>query len=255
MCLIGCKNESSTVEETTYPQGFEIFDNGNICFIKYRNKINGYDVKIAVSPFDYFEDGLRGCAEIAFMRGDTCFMRFRNDYFRIDSLGVKQIENGDIIELDYKYPLLDKTKPIELGLFKSLPFFFLDANFDGKDELFITYSGAGQRTINAYAVYGLLHSLGHTYYDYLYDSVRDSEPFSNLDDMSEVDYKNKEISTFVYGGYSDSEKRIYKMKDDKPYLHCIEDYDSLGWLLARRQILKVDTITTYHNGREYLYKK
>jgi len=37
-------------------------------------------------------------------------------------------------------------------------------------------------------------------------------------------------------------------------LAIIEEYDSLGYVLARRQILTTDTITSYHNNREYLYK-
>ena len=79
-------------------------------------------------------------------------------------------------------------------------------------------------------------------------------PFADLDDLSEIDYTTQEISTFSYGGYSDSKKWIYKPINGKIILHRIEDYDSLGWLLARRQILNVDTITSYHNGREYLYE-
>lgn len=145
--------------------------------------------------------------------------------------------------------------PIKFSQFSALPFFFLDVNFDGDDELIMNYARQGQRYSNAYVAYGLQYWNGEIGYDYLYDSTRGVAPFSDLDDLSEIDYTTQEISTFSYGGYSDSKKRIYKPINGKISLHRIEDYDSLGWLLARRQILNVDTITSYHNGREHLYNK
>lgn len=268
VCLIGCSKSGQTdssdrandilgTSHKPFPLGFELFDNGdNICFVKYRNKINGFDVRIAVRPFAYIDSILTGSAEIAFLRNDTCFISLPNPFFRIDSLNRKQIENFDVVELVYNYPQINKSKPIEFNQFNALPFFFLDVNFDGEDELIMNYARQGQRYCDAYVAYGLQHWNGEsTGYDYLYDSTRGIAPFSDLDDLSEIDYTTQEISTFSYGGYSDSKKRIYKPINGKISLHRIEDYDSLGWLLARQQILRVDTITTYHNGKEYLYRK
>lgn len=267
-CLIGCSKSGQTdssdrandtlgISHNPFPNGFEIFDNGeNICFVKYRNKINGFDVRIAVRPFAYVDSILFGSAEIAFLRNDTCFISLPNPFFRIDSLNRKMIENYDVVELDYPYPQINKSKPIKFSQFSALPFFFLDVNFDGEDELIMKYARQGQRYCNAYVAYGLQYWNGEsTGYDYLYDSTRGIAPFADLDDRSKIDYTTQEISTFSYGGYSDSKKLIYKPINGKISLHRIEDYDSLGWLLARRQILNVDTITSYHNGREYLYKK
>ena len=268
VCLIGCSKSGQTdssdrandtlgISHKPFPFGFELFDNGdNICFVKYRNKINGFDVRIAVRPFAYIDSILFGRAEIAFLQNDTCFISLPNPFFRIDSLNRKQIENFDVVELDYQYPQINKSNPIEFSQFNALPFFFLDVNFDGEDELIMNYARQGQRYCDAYVAYGLQHWNGEsTGYDYLYDSTRGIAPFSDLDDLSEIDYTTQEISTFSYGGYSDSKKQIYKPINGKISLHRIEDYDSLGWLLARRQLLNVDTITSYHNGREYLYKK
>ena len=268
VCLIGCSKSGQTdssdrandtlgISHKPFPFGFELFDNGdNICFVKYRNKINGFDVRIAVRPFAYIDSILFGRAEIAFLRNDTCFISLPNPFFRIDSLNRKQIENFDVVELDYQYPQINKSNPIEFSQFNALPFFFLDVNFDGEDELIMNYARQGQRYCDAYVAYGLQHWNGEsTGYDYLYDSTRGIAPFSDLDDLSEIDYTTQEISTFSYGGYSDSKKQIYKPINGKISLHRIEDYDSLGWLLARLQLLNVDTITSYHNGREYLYKK
>lgn len=267
VCLISCSksgqtdssdsaNDTFEISYKPFPHGFEIFDNeDNICFVKYRNKINGFDVRIAVRPFAYIDSILFGSAEIAFLRNDTCFMSFPNPFFRIDSLNRKKIDNFDVVELDYQYPQINKSKPIKFSQFSALPFFFLDVNFDGEDELIMNYARQGQRYNDAYIAYGLQHWNGEIGYDYLYDSTRGIAPFADLDDLSKIDYATQEISTFSYGGYSDSEKRIYKPINGKISLHRIEDYDSLGWLLARRQILNVDTITSYHNGREYLYNK
>lgn len=250
------RNDTLRNSHNPFPDGFEMFDKGdNICFIKYRNKINGYDVRIAVCPFAYFDSTLIGSAEIAFLRNDTCFISLPNPFFRIDSLNIENIGNYDVVELVYNQPQINKTKPIEFKEFSSLPFFFLDVNFDKKDELIMNYARQGQRYCNAYVAYGLQYWNGDIGYDFLYDSTRGIAPFSDLDDFSEIDYTKKEISTFYYSGYSDSEKRIYKPINEKISLHRIEDYDSLGWILARRQILRVDTITTYHNGRECLYRK
>lgn len=267
VCLIGCSkseqtdssdraNDTLETSHKPFPRDFELFDNGdNICFVKYRNKINGFDVRIAVRPFAYIDSILFGSAEIAFLRNDTCFISLPNPFFRIDSLNRKQIENFDVVELDYQYPQINKSKPIEFKQFNALPFFFLDVNFDGEDELIMNYARQGQRYSDAYVAYGLQYWNGEIGYDYLYDSTRGIAPFSDLDDLSEIDYTTQEISTFSYGGYSDSKKRIYKPINGKISLHRIEDYDSLGWLLARRQILNIDTITSYHNGREHRYKK
>lgn len=250
------RNDTLRNSHNHFPDGFEMFDNGdNICFVKYRNKINGFDVRIAVRPFAYIDSTLFGSAEIAFLRNDTCFISLPNPFFRIDSLNRKQIENFDVVELDYKYPQIKKSKPIEFNQFNALPFFFLDVNFDGEDELIMNYARQGQRYCDAYVAYGLQYWNGKIGYDYLYDSTRGVAPFYDLDDLSEIDYTTQEISTFSYGGYSDSKKLIYKPINGKISLQRIEDYDSLGWLLARRQILRVDTITTYHNGRECLYRK
>lgn len=249
-------NDTLRNSHNPFPDGFEMFDKGdNICFIKYRNKIYGYDVRIAVRPFAYFDSTLTGSAEIAFLRNDTCFISLPNPFFRIDSLNRKQIENFDVVELDYKYPQINKSKPIEFNQFNALPFFFLDVNFDGEDELIMNYARQGQRYCDAYVAYGLQYWNGDIGYDFLYDSTRGVAPFSALDDLSEIDYTTQEISTFSYGGYSDSKKLIYKPINGKISLQRIEDFDSLGELLARRQILRVDTITTYHNRRECLYRK
>lgn len=258
-CPLSCKEQTdiTAVNKTTltaYPKNFEIFDNNDVCFIKYRNKINGFDVKVAVRPFSYSKGSIRGNAEIAFMVKDDCYMYFRTNHFRIDSLNLTHIANGDIIELDYKYPNIDKSKPIKFEAFGSLPFFFLDVDFDGKDELILKHANMGQRQYNAYEAVGLVYDFGTASYDYLYDSMRGVAPFSSFDDLSEIDYNKKEISTFGYGGNSLSEMLIYKIKDGQPFLHRIEDYDDMGFVLARRQILKTDTLTTYHNNRQYLYK-
>lgn len=105
-----------------------MFDKGdNICFIKYCNKIYGYDVRIAVRSFAYFDSTLIGNAEIAFLRNDTCFISLPNPFFRMDNLNIENIGNYDVVELVYNQPQINKTKPIEFNEFSSFPFFFLDA--------------------------------------------------------------------------------------------------------------------------------
>lgn len=154
-CLFGCSKSEQTnscdLEDeafegfyNTFPKGFEIFDRGdNICFINYRNKIHGYDVRIGVRQFIYRDSTLIGNAEIAFLRNDTLFLSLPNPFFRIDGLTSKNITNHEIVELDYTFPTINKLKPIEFSQFNKLPFFFLDVNFDGNDELIMNYAGQG----------------------------------------------------------------------------------------------------------------
>ena len=108
---------------------------------------------------------------------------------------------------------------------------------------------------NAYTVYDLNYEFGEPYYDYLYDMSRGILPLQKLDDMSIIDYSNKEISNYSYNGEREVwVKYTYRKNNDNINLDRIEDYDSLGQILARQQVIIYDTLTTYYNKREYLYQ-
>lgn len=262
--VIGCSDQTDRTDEVNdeysifsiYPEEFSIFAPSRVCFIDFTNEIENMKAKIAVHDYFFSDSVLTGDAEIIFYKNDsTLSLYFRAPYFGMRGVPADTIRNSQILRLTYKTPVYDINKPISFDTFRDVPFFFLDVDFDGKKDFVIKYFRQGQRWSDAYQAYDVTDDIYGSYgYDYLYDDLRGVAPYQDLDDLSEIDYNNKEISTYFYGGYSDSKKTIYKSKNGKITLHSIEDYDSLGWVLARRQVLKIDTLTTYHNNRQNLFK-
>lgn len=259
-CSTPTENTDEDFDETSiysiYPDGFREFATSRVCFIEFTNKIENLKAKVAVHDFFFNDSTLWGDAEIIFLENDTTPVLYtKAPFFGMSGVPYDTICNSQILKLQYKMPQLDMTKPISFDIFRDLPFFFLDVDFDGRKDLVVKYFRQGQRWEHAFQAYDVIDELDGSFgYDYLYDNLRGVAPFQDLDELSEIDYSKKEISTYIYGGYSNSKKSIYKPINGKITLHSIENYDSLGWLLARRQVLKVDTITTYHNNRQYLYK-
>ncbi len=224
----------------------------NECVISYTNKVNEFDVRITVSPVEYNEKSIIGEAKIYFLKDDSCYMSFLNPYFRLDNV---ETEGKQDISLYYPTPIIQNEGILELLSFHDLPFIFADVDFDGESELLITYSRQGIRMGNAYHVYDLNYEFGEPYYDYLYDTSRGNIPLQKLDDMSIIDYLNKEISNYSHNGELEIwVKHIYRKNNENLILDRIEDYDSLGQILARRQVMIYDTLTTYHNKRECLFQ-
>lgn len=242
--------------DSMFPEEFLAFQPSNICFLEISNKVENLKVRIAVRDYWLSDSVLSGDAEIFFYENDSIpVLNFKAPYFGMKGIAVDSITNRQVVRVAYEMPKLDFSKPIAFEKFSDLPFFFLDVNFDGKKDLIITYFRQGQRRSNAYQAFHIIDEISGGYgYDYLYDCLRGVAPYQDLDDLSEIDFTKKEISTFDYAGYSDSQKEIYKPINNQITLRTIETYDSLGWLLARRQVLKTDTITTYHNNREHLFK-
>lgn len=249
--LLSCVRTSFDINETNIvPDEFAFFGD-SACYIKYAEKINGFDVKIKVCPFTSKDSALIGVADIAFLHGDTVMMVFHNPYFRLSGINKESVKNGEVYVADYNLPIHDHPDVICLREYHELPFFFLDVDFDNFPELILNYSRQAQRWCNAYVVYGADKCfLG---YDYLYDSTRRIAAYDDLDDCTKINYAKEEISNYILGGMGLSELSIYKKIDGNIRLYCIEDYDSLGHILARRQLIKTDTVTTYFNGREHLF--
>lgn len=265
LTVISCSNSTDSTDEehefaeysnsSIYPEEFRMFAPSRVCFIDFTNEIENMKAKVAVHDYLFSDSVLVGNAEIIFYQNDsTPSLYFRAPYFGMRGVPVDTIRNSQILRLTYKTPKYDINKPISFDTFRDVPFFFLDVNFDGKKDFVIKNFQLGQRWYDAYQAYDVTNDIDGSYgYDYLYDDLRGVAPYQDLDDLSEIDYTKKEISTYMYGGYSDSRKTIYKYINGKITLHSTEDYDSLGRVLARRQVLKIDTITTYHNNRQNLF--
>lgn len=237
--VISC-NHSSHI-----PDEFAVFDD-SVCYIKFEQKVNGYDVKVRLSPYECWDSIIGGVAEIAFMHGDTLRMLFHNPYFKLKHLDRKSILNGEVYTAEYSMPDIDYSKPFDFRAFDNVPFFFLDVNFDGQPELILNYANQEQRWNNAFVAYGLMNFGDGDAYDYLYDEVRNVPPFQNMDDLTEIDYAQNTISTLDYGGYTEiSTKRIYRKINDQIQLYSIEELDSFAMNLMKKELIRQDTIILF----------
>lgn len=229
------------------PDGFEVFDKDTY-FIKYRNKIDKYDVKVLFRP-NFYNQGrhsVRGEADLAFMIDGELIMKFRHPLFEIDST---YLNDSKVIELNYNFPKLDMSKEIRFETFDSLSFFFLDVNFDAAPELILNYPGQGQRSCHGFEAIGI----GSGYeYNFCYDFTKDTPPFKSFDSLSSIDYTKQELSLFCYNYYQ-SVKSVFKKRDNQFYLDRYDDYIDGGYVLEKSRELKVlvDTITTFQNGQEH----
>ena len=226
-------------------------------YIQFRQPINDYRVKAS-----FIHPDTTCCDIIVF--GSLYFINDRSEvcelYHRLFFADTVKLHKHTINEIDYIIPTINHAAPVCLQLFRNLPFSFLDVDFDGHEELLLTLPTIAQRTASAYSVCrigtktkdGVLSCEEDTIYHNLFDN-----DFTYcLDDFTELDFTKKEVRFFLDAGYSGSERYFYKVKDKKTKLYKKEVYDSLGYVLAKREIYSgSDTITTYHNGRKYLFER
>lgn len=178
---------SDCLKPKSVPDGFEVFDKDTY-FIKYRNKIDKYDVKVLFRPNFYGRHSVRGEADLAFMIDGELIMKFRHPLFEIDST---YLNDSRVIELDYNFPELDMSKEIRFETFDSLSFFFLDVDFDGQPELILNHSGQAQRCWNGFEAIGI----GSGYeYNFCFDFTCHNPPFKSFDSLSSIDYTKQELS-------------------------------------------------------------
>lgn len=252
--MLNCSDTKSNV--TSVPDEFAFFGD-TACYIKFNQKINGFDVKIKVCPFECKDSMLKGKAEIAFLQNDTLIMSFYNPYFKLENLNIEEISSGKVYVADYKYPDLDYNQPISMDKFKHLPFFFLDVNFDGEQELILNYSEQGQHGQSSFVAFGLLYESpekGALSYKFLYDCVNGLQPYSELDCLTMINYPQQEIETYWYNTYDGNlrrdVRRVYKVNNGEIQLDKIEFYNSPNYIyegLYERQEIRTDTLITYFN--------
>ena len=126
---------------------FESFNQPRI-FIKYKQPVNGYTVKIMW--FQYGEIGnalfhLEKNGKVHYLFVEKWSDKFLYDKYCNDNV---KYPNDTIIELNY-IPKLDSEKYLS----DNSPFFFSDIDFDGKDEFIINRFKGGSKGSNAYDVY------------------------------------------------------------------------------------------------------
>ena len=197
-----CKGQNQTdfqnSERISVPLGFECFNQPHI-YIKYKQPINGYTVKVMWLQYGEVGNALF-CLEKQGVQY-YCFAEKWADKILYDKGNT--YPNNTVIELDYTAKLES-----EEYLSDDSPFFFSDVDFDGEDEFVINRYKSGSRDSNAYDVYDV------TSYGYF---IRKTEvPFTELENgQCEFDSANKTITVFGSNGWNSIINDTYQLKGEK----------------------------------------
>ena len=172
-------------------------------YIKYKQPINGYTVKVMVESID---EPSRAILE--FLKDGKVAFTLENRYFYEPALegDKKKMYKNGVYNVDYK---IKKNARFPGDLDKNVPFFFQDVNFDNTKELVFSLWGQGQRHTSMYKVY----SVNDDAEDILYQ-MTNNEPFNKFDDFTKFDRRNKTITLYNDGGAFDNTELIYKINDD-----------------------------------------
>ena len=190
-CLVSCQQKTI---QPTY-KGLDLEQ----IHIKYKQKVNGYEVSVLcfLSDSVYYDQN----KAIFNFKIDTSNFYLYNASFHIGIFLNEGLWEGDTLLLDYIHPKITNELPDN-----EYPFFFMDVDFDGEDELLITNWQCGSRGSSTYDVYKLSQ---HDGYDIIVPKLTD-EPFTLLENYKTTfDATNEKIS-IQYNEPHYSETFIYK---------------------------------------------
>lgn len=194
-----CKGQNQTdLERISVPLGFECFNQPHI-YIKYKQPINGYTVKVM-----WLQDGEVGNALFCLEKQGVQYYYFAEKWTdKILYDKGNTYPNNTVIELDYTAKLKS-----EEYLSDDSPFFFSDVDFDGEDEFIINRYKSGSRDSNAYDVYDVS--------PYGYFIQKTEAPFTELENgQCEFDSENKTITVYGSNGWNNPINHTYQLKDRK----------------------------------------
>lgn len=187
--------------------------------IEYSNKVNGYSIKVIWKPLESRGQHIIGPAIIEMSTDDDISFYITNSNFSIlksklannfteDDYGIPNFNKENLI-LSYDENSIVPSEDCKFGTTNE-PFFFQDVDFDGKSELIVSEVGNGQRFYASFKIYKLNNgSLQEELYGITY-----KKPFISLDEMSEVDYVNKQVTLYQSGGACGSIYEIYKLNEE-----------------------------------------
>ena len=134
LSLAACKTDKTSV-----PQDFECFNQPHI-YIKYKQPINGYTIKVM-----WLQNGEVGNALFCLKKQEVQYYYFAEKWTdKILYDKGNTYPNNTVIELNYTAKLKS-----EEYLSDDSPFFFSDVDFDGEDEFIINRYKSGSRDSNA----------------------------------------------------------------------------------------------------------
>ena len=188
--LAACKTDKTSVL-----LDFECFNQPHI-YIKYKQPINGYTVKVT-----WLQNGEVGNALFCLEKQGVQYYYFAEKWTdKILYDKGNTYPNNTVIELDYTAKLKS-----EEYLSDDSPFFFSDVDFDGKEEFIINRYKSGSRESNAYDVYDV------TPYGYFIQKTE--APFTELENgQCEFDSENKTITVYGSNGWNNAIRHIYQLK-------------------------------------------
>lgn len=231
-CIIGCRHDIrfTDIRITDNFEWSQLADTTSLrVFIKYRTDIKRYDVTaLCLVDTMYNKDilygktnAIYGKAFIHFKKDNAEFIIINNSFADPNLMGnEKPIKNGEVIELDYTPYAADSIMLNDVDT----PFFFWDADLDGKEELIsVVYDGMDYRGHNSYEIYKI-PTFGCPQYkrcDIL--SPLKNKPFSEFDDYTEIDTLNKTIIIpFGQGGLQLGGRKKYSLTSHTIYDETID---------------------------------
>jgi len=203
------------------------------CFlIHYTRPINGYDIRMKVDLIDRIVDNVVCDGQIVITNEDKTISIDQFIVNMSDSVFngfKKQIINE--IEFDIKKsPFQENLKYPHFGEYKSMPFFFFDADFDGVEELVIRDSGIGQRGLNCY--YPIKLDWKKCNWEISENMICENSDtmshthFYPFDDMTQFDFANNVFILYLSAGWWDNEWDYYKVENGEGKLiKRIVEYD------------------------------
>lgn len=200
--------------------------------IAYTNEINGYSVSVLWKPLVVRNNRTIGPAILEFYKIDEPYSFYlTNTHFGLensklpfsyseDNLSITSLNEH---EINLEYNEDDLGSDYSFGTTNE-PFFFQDLDFDSIEELVLVEIENGQRGVASFKAYKFD---GPELQPERY-GITTIEPFNSLDEMSEVDYLNQQITIYQSGGSCANTYEIYKLQPAK------NEYEGNSFILETR---------------------
>jgi hypothetical protein len=258
--LINPVTQAEEVEQKSF------FDGTKTIHLKFTDVIDDkYNVNVLWMPDDGLAPKLVGPAVIHFVKNRGYSFSVSAEAFHVPSdilnqLGLLKFDySGDYhtlpVDLNKVYPIEYDSE--ELSLFDNLyhhgkprvgsaPFFFEDIDFNGKDELILINTRAGQRWVDSYTIYQSTYKGGNIY------NLATDEPFNILDEKSIFDKENRTIDVFSSGGACANSNEKFKLVDGRYTPVEFTEWDSIA---NGERYVCVESIYTVINNERILKSK
>ena len=233
------------------------FDGTKTIHLKFTDVIDDkYTVNVLWTPDDENIPKLVGPATIRFVKDSGGVFSVSVDAFHLpldtlNKLGLLKFDySGDYhtlaVDLTKVYPVEYSGKDSLFDSFRgnSVPFFFEDIDFDGKDELIVVDFGTGQKWVDDYKVYKPIYKDGNMY------NLATEKPFNMLDQKTTFNKENRTIDVFLSGGACLNSNEKFKLVSGKYTPIEFTDWD---WHINGVEVNDcVESIYTIVNGERVL---